>query len=68
MFTKDSNILDVLESDERMVETFNRLGLKCVECVAVIKETLSDVARYHNISLDKILSELNSIPLNKDAK
>lgn len=65
IFTKDTNISEALEQDEKVVEVFERLKLQCVECPAQVKETLYDTARYHNIELEKILDELNKLALEK---
>ena len=65
-FTRDTRIQDALEADDRVIETFKRLGMKCVDkrgemCVAAEVEILADAARYHEIDLELILSELKGL-------
>ena len=65
-FTAETNIMQALELDKRVVETLKGLGLKCVDkkdemCVAAEVETLADAARYHEIGLDTILDALNRL-------
>jgi hypothetical protein len=67
-FTAETNILEALERGELVGKTLKRLGLKCVDardesCVASAVETLADAARYHNLPLERILSELNALSL-----
>jgi hybrid cluster-associated redox disulfide protein len=61
IFTKDTNILKALEMGEGVIKKFKYLKLKCIDCVAAEKETLYDAARFHNISLEKLLEELNTL-------
>lgn len=68
LFTAATNIQDALEQDPRVLETLGRLGLKCVDrrgdwCVAAAVETLADAALYHNLPLDRILSDLNGLAI-----
>jgi hypothetical protein len=67
-FEAGTNIQRALELGERVEEAFRRLGLKCVNtrnemCVAAEVETLADAARYHDLDLERILSELNRLDL-----
>jgi hypothetical protein len=55
-----------------VVAAFQKLGLRCwlakgtdQPCVASEVETLSDVALFHEMDLDKLLGELNALPLPK---
>lgn len=61
IFSRDTNILEALEKDDKVVEVFKRRKLKCTECVAVTKETLLLAALYHNVNIDDILTELNGL-------
>ena len=70
LFTRDTNIQEALELDDRVVRALQGLGLKCVDkkdemCVAAAVETLADAARYHDIPLDRILQTLNDLGLPK---
>ena len=66
VFKPDTNILQALEMDDRVVEALKSLGLKCIDkrqeaCVAAEVETLADASRYHDIPLENILSALNRL-------
>jgi hypothetical protein len=66
VFAPETRILDALEADDRVVEAFKRLGLKCVDrrdepCPAVAVETLAEASVYHEIPLERILEELNRL-------
>ncbi len=68
LFTPLTNIQEALELDDRVVQSLQSLGLKCVDrrnemCVAAAVETLADASLYHDIPLDKILSTLNALGL-----
>jgi len=65
-FTPETNIRFALEMDDRVPEAFRRLGLKCLDkrnemCVAAEVETLADASRFHDIPLERILQELNTL-------
>lgn len=66
-WTAQNLIADALERDGGAKTSFQRLGLKCVDCVAAEKETLADAARFHDVPIEKILNELNN-PGNADGK
>lgn len=70
LFTPSTNIQEALELDDRVVDALRNLGLKCVDrsnemCVAAAVETLADAALYHNIPLDRILSALNDLAIQR---
>ena len=72
LFTPRTNIQEALELDERVVVALQSLGLKCVDrrsemCVAAAVETLGDAALYHDIALDRILSTLNELRIERKA-
>lgn len=67
IFTRDTNVLDALEKDEKVIDVFKRRKLKCTECVAVTKETLLLAALYHDANIDDILTELNNLGI-EDAR
>ena len=67
IFTRDTNILDAIEKDEKVIDVFKRRKLKCTECVAVTKESLLLAALYHNVDIDGILTELNNLGI-EDAR
>jgi hypothetical protein len=66
VFAAETRILDALEADDRVLEAFKRLGLKCIDrrnepCPAVAVETLSEASVYHEVPLERILEELNRL-------
>lgn len=61
VFTAQTNIQEVLDLDERVAGEFKKLGLRCVDCVAAEKETLSEAALYHEKDLQGILDALNAL-------
>ncbi len=72
-FTPETPLVDALELDPaRVGEAMKRLGLKCGGkggewCAAVVVETLAHAALYHEVPIEKILSELNALGI-KPAK
>ena len=72
LFTAETNIMKALELDPRVGKTLRDLGLKCLDkrdemCVAAEVETLADAARFHEMSLDDILSALNALQVQPRA-
>ena len=69
LFTRDTNIQEALELDDRVIQALQGLGLKCVlkdeMCVAAAVETLADAALYHDIPLDRILLALNDLGIQR---
>lgn len=67
-FSEETNIAQALEQGDAVREAFQRLGLKCIDCVAGEKESLFHAALYHEKDLEIILTELNrlQIPLPKN--
>lgn len=71
VFTRDTRIQEALDLGDAVVEAFRRLGLKCPNCVAAEKETLTQAALYHQMDLQRILDELNRLnvaPLEDEDK
>lgn len=64
-FTADTNIEEALSLGPEVRAAFERLGLKCVECVAAPVETLRHAALYHEKPLDGILRELNGLGVRR---
>ena len=62
-FTPETGIEKALELDPAVKEAFERLGLKCFDCVASTVETLRHAALYHEKNLDEILRELNRLKI-----
>lgn len=60
-FKEETSIERALSLDPRVGETFERLGLRCVNCVAQSVETLRHAALYHGRPIGEILRELNRL-------
>jgi hybrid cluster-associated redox disulfide protein len=61
--TRDMLIRDVLVSHPQAAEVFERHGLACAGCLASGMESVSAVASMHEVSVDALLAELNSLPV-----
>lgn len=59
--TADTLISDVLSEYPGSVEVFDRHGLGCASCIAASMEALSVVTAAHDVDLDLLLAELNSL-------
>lgn len=57
----DTLIRDVLTAHEGVIAVFERYGLGCAACLGADMETLSSVAVMHEIPLDELLEDLNSL-------
>ena len=60
-YTQDTPIRDVLTSCHGAAAVFERHGLACCVCMAAEFETLASVATMHEISVDVLLDDLNSL-------
>jgi hybrid cluster-associated redox disulfide protein len=54
-------IRDVLTSDPRTAAVFEQHGLGCPMCMAAEMDTLASVATMHDIAVDVLLDDLNSL-------
>jgi hybrid cluster-associated redox disulfide protein len=64
-FAADTNIEEALSIGPEVRAAFEKLGLKCVECVAAPVETLKHAALYHDKPLEEILRELNALGVRR---
>ena len=58
--TADTLISDVLLNHPRAAEVFSRHGLACPNCLGASVETVSAVAAMHDVSVDRLLGDLNA--------
>ncbi len=58
--TADTLISEVLASHPRAADVFSRFGLGCPSCFAASMETVSAVASMHDVSVERLLQELNA--------
>jgi hybrid cluster-associated redox disulfide protein len=54
-------IRDVLTSHGGAVAVFERHGLACGQCLGAEMESLASVATMHDISVDVLIEDLNSL-------
>lgn len=59
--TRDTLISDVLAAHPGCADVFLRHGLGCPSCLAAGMETVSAIASSHDVTLDALLVELNSL-------
>jgi len=58
--TPDMLISDVLVTHPHAAEVFSRFGLGCPGCFAANMESISAVAAMHDVSVGRLLEELNA--------
>ena len=63
-YTPEMLIRDVLTSDPRAASVFEQHGLGCPMCMAAEMDTLASVATMHDIAVDVLLDDLNSLPVH----
>ncbi len=61
MITKDTRIIDLLQSFPEATEVFERFGMGCVGCMGMTMETIENGAKMHNVPLEQLLHELNKM-------
>ena len=59
--TKDLVIGDLVRTDIRYAQILMMNGMGCVGCPASQSETLEEAAMVHNLNLEDLLEELNSL-------
>lgn len=62
-YSADMLISEVLTSNQAAAEVFSRHGLSCPACLAADVETLAAVAQMHDVDIDVLISELDSLPV-----
>lgn len=61
MITKSTPIIDALRSHPQACEIFTRHGMGCIGCMGSMTETIENGARMHDIDIEALLAELNSL-------
>lgn len=61
-YSPDMLIQDVLMSHPGVTAIFERHGLACGSCFAADMETLQAVAHMHEVSVETLIAELDSLP------
>ncbi len=61
LITKDSSIMEVLQSKPYSREIFVKHGMHCIDCLGSEFESIEMGARSHEINLELLLKELNEL-------
>jgi len=61
MITKEMKIGDIIRQHPATIKVFSQHHLECLECQIADLDTLEHGAGIHNISIDTLLEELNSV-------
>ncbi len=59
MITKQMNMNEILEMDERIADILASYGLDCQNCSGAQSETLEEAAKGHGVALDDLIKALN---------
>lgn len=60
-YSKDMLLLDIIKSDSRVLEVFEKYEMNCGACNAIYNEKLEIACRANGIDTEKLLEELNSL-------
>ena len=61
---KKMKIQEVVLKYPQTAPVFFKYGLHCVGCPGAQFETLEDIAKVHDIDIDKLINELNNLVKN----
>ena len=59
MITKDTGIIEAVQSHPEILQVFAEYGLGCVGCMAARFETLEQGAAAHGIDIEALVADLN---------
>ena len=59
MITKDTGIIEAVQSHPEIMEVFAEYGLGCIGCMAAHFETIGEGAGAHGIDVDALIADLN---------
>lgn len=65
MVTKDTPLIEALRSHPLAREVFMKHGMGCVGCMGSSTETIANGAKMHDIDVEALLKELNSLIMTK---
>jgi hybrid cluster-associated redox disulfide protein len=69
MITKDTGIIEAVQSHPEIMEVFAEYGLGCIGCMAAHFETIGQGAGAHGIDVDALIEDINKvIAENEEAK
>lgn len=61
MITKDTGIIEAVQSHPEILEVFAAYGLGCVGCMAAHYETIGQGASAHGIDVDALIADINKV-------
>lgn len=61
MVTKESGIIEAVQSHPEILEVFAEYGLGCVGCMAAHFETIEQGAAAHGIDVDALIADINKV-------
>ena len=61
MITKDTGIIEAVQSHPEIMEVFAEYGLGCIGCMAAHFETIGQGAAAHGIDVDALIEDINKV-------
>ena len=61
MITKDTGIIEAVQSHPEIMEGFAEYGLGCIGCMAAHFETIGQGAGAHGIDVDALIEDINKV-------
>lgn len=61
MITKDTGIIEAVQSHPEIMEVFAEYGLGCIGCMAAHFETIGQGAGAHGIDVDALIEDINQV-------
>ena len=61
MITKDTGIIEAVQSHPEIMEVFAEYGLCCIGCMAAHFETIGQGAGAHGIDVDALIEDINKV-------
>ena len=61
MITKDTGIIEAVQSHPEIMEVFAEYGLGCSGCMAAHFETIGQGAGAHGIDVDALIEDINKV-------
>jgi len=59
--TRDTNILEAVQSHPEVAEVFAKYGLGCVGCMIASGESIGEGIDAHGLNADAIIAEINTL-------
>ena len=61
IITKDTGIIEAVQSHPEIMEVFAEYGLGCIGCMAAHFETIGQGAGAHGIDVDALIEDINKV-------